>query len=282
MKELIKNRIKEYVLNSEENWFRETNDHFYDEPIVKFASAVDPLFNEYKTIIGKEHLMPEEAYEMAFGKGSYPGGTVISVLLPINEAIRKSNRPQKEWPSKEWALSRSFGDGVIIQKTGKFIEDMIREMGYHAIAPYAADWFKIYPTPTGPISNWSERHIAYAAGLGTFSLNDGFITEKGIAVRLISAVTDLKLEPDIRVANSHTENCLFYRKGICGACIKRCPVNAITEHGHDKIKCRNYVYGEESKKLAVSYGGFEQAGSGCGLCQTNVPCECKNPARYLE
>lgn len=29
-------------------------------------------------------------------------------------------------------------------------------------------------------------------------------------------------------------------------------------------------YGEESRKLAVSYGGNPEAGSGCGLCQTNV------------
>jgi len=39
----------------------------------------------------------------------------------------------------------------------------------------------------GPASSWSERHAAYAAGLGTFSLNDALITPKGIAHRLGSA-----------------------------------------------------------------------------------------------
>jgi len=48
---------------------------------------------------------------------------------------------------------------------------------------------------SGPSSNWSERHIAYAAGMGTFSLNDAFITEKGIAIKLLSVVTELEIFP---------------------------------------------------------------------------------------
>jgi epoxyqueuosine reductase QueG len=144
-----------------------------------------------------------------------------------------------------------------------------------------SEWFKIQGTSLGPTSNWSERHIAYAAGLGTFSINDAFITEKGIAIKLISFVTELKLTPDIRVAESHTENCLLCSKGTCGACIKRCPVNAISKVGHDKIRCMQYVYGEESRALAKSYGASPKAGSGCGLCQTGVPCEGKNPTRII-
>jgi epoxyqueuosine reductase QueG len=152
-------------------------------------------------------------------------------------------------------------------------------MGYKTIAPYHSEWFKILRESSGASSNWSERHIAYVAGLGTFSINDAFITEKGIAVKLISVVTELKLTPDVRVAKTHTENCLLCSKGICGACISRCPVNAISKEGHDKIKCYKYVYGEESSKLAVGYGASPKAGSGCGFCQTGVPCEGKNPIR---
>lgn len=277
MKDFIREQVKEYVRNCKENWFNITNDHYYDEPVVNFASADDDLFEDYKTIIGECHQTPKEVYEAAFGEGSYAGGTVISAVLPLNEKIRKSNRGQKNWPSKEWVLNRSYGDGILINKTAHFIVDMLEDKGYHAVAPYASEGFRVFPTETGPISNWSERHIAYVAGLGTFSLNDGFISEKGIAVRLISVVTNLILEPDHRKAQQHTQNCLYYSKGICGACIKRCPVGAITEKGHDKVKCRNYVYGEESSKLAVSYGGNAKAGSGCGLCQTNIPCEFRNP-----
>ncbi|MBB6214327.1 ferredoxin [Anaerosolibacter carboniphilus] len=277
MKDLIKNEMIRYVLESKENWLEEINDRYYDEPIIKFASADDPLFEEYKKIIGSDHLTPGEAFEMAFGKDSYHGGTVISVVLPINEKIRKSNAAQTEWASKEWALLRVFGDEVFKKGFIKYIENFLNQKGHRTLAPSDAEWFKLYSTSLGPASNWSERHIAYAAGLGTFGINDGFITEKGIAIRLVSFVTDLKLSVDIREAKNHTENCLLYSKGICGACMKRCPVGAISKDGHDKIKCYKYVYGEESRRLAESYGGSAKVASGCGLCQTKVPCECKNP-----
>jgi epoxyqueuosine reductase len=275
MKDLIKSEIKKYVLDCKNNWF---NDRWFDEPIIKFASADDSLFEEYKKIIGDHHFTPREAFELAFGEGSYTGGTVISIVLPINEKIRKSNRTQTEWASREWALLRTFEE-MYIKGFAKYLESFLNEMGYRTVAPSASEWFKIHATNLGPTSNWSERHAAYAAGLETFSINDGFITEKGIAIKLISVVTELKLTPDIRKAENHRSNCLLCSKGVCGACIKRCPVNAISNEGHDKIKCYKYAYGEESRKLAESYGGNPKVGSGCGLCQTNVPCEYKNPIR---
>lgn len=282
MENLIKNKIKKYFRESKDNWFEEINGHYFEEPVINFASPEDPLFKEYKKIIGDQHFTPKEAFELAFGKGSYNGGTVISIVLPINEKIRKSNRLQKEWASREWVLTRTFGDEIFIkEKFAEYLENYLIKIGYKTVVPYISDWFKIERTDLGATSNWSERHIAYAAGLGTFSINDAFITEKGIAIKLISAVTELKLVPDIRIAKNHTENCLLCSKNICGACIKRCPVNAISKSGHDKIKCMLYVYGEESRKLAESYGASLRAGSGCGLCQTGVPCEEKNPVRIV-
>ena len=277
MENLIKNEIKRYFKESKENWFEEIKDNYFEEPIIKFASPEDPLFEEYKEIIGEHHYAPKEVFELAFGEGSYTGGTVISVVLPINEKTRKSNRVQTEWASREWVLTRTFGDEIFMRGFAKYLEDYLNKMGHKTVAPYVSQWFQVQRSPKGASSNWSERHIAYVAGLGTFSINDAFITEKGIAVKLISVVTQLKLTPDIRTSKGHTENCLLCSKGICGACIKRCPVNAISKDGHDKAKCYQYVYGEESSKLAQSYGASPKAGSGCGLCQTGVPCEGKNP-----
>ena len=276
MKELITQQIRAYTLGSEDNRFALTGGRFFNEPLVGFAGADDPLFEDYKTIIGREHLTPREAYELAFGEGSYHGGTVISVAMPLHEAIRRSNRQQTAQPSREWALCRYYGD-LFLKKLRGYLSELVTGLGYRTVAPCAAEWYKTASTPAGPVANWSERHIAYAAGLGTFSLNDGFITEKGMAVRLFSAVTELVLEPDQREAKSHTENCLYYRKGVCGACIRRCPAGAISAQGHDKIKCRNFVYGEASRELAVSYGGSRETGAGCGLCQTKVPCEYRIP-----
>lgn len=277
MENIIKNEIKRYFRESKENWFGEINDNYFDEPIIKFADSEDPLFKEYKKIIGDHHFTPKEAFELAFGEGSYKGGTVISVVLPINDNTRKSNRSIKELASKEWVLTRTFGDEIFMKGFAKYLENYLNKMGHKTIAPHVSEWFKIQGSASGPTSNWSERHIAYAAGLGTFSINDAFITEKGIAVKLISVVTELKLTPDVRAFKNHTENCLLCSKGTCGACIKRCPVNAISKEGHDKMKCYKYVYGEESSKLAEFYGASPKAGSGCGLCQTGVPCEGENP-----
>lgn len=95
MENLIKNEIKRYFKESKENWFEEINDTYYEEPIIGFADTEDPLFEEYKKIIGEHHFTPKEAFELAFGGGSYKGGTVISIVLPINQKTIKSNRTQK-------------------------------------------------------------------------------------------------------------------------------------------------------------------------------------------
>jgi epoxyqueuosine reductase len=278
MREIIKNEVIRYASQSRENWSAETKDHYFDEPLLQCASADDLLFEEYKKILYPEHLTPKEAFELVFGQGSYSGGSVISIILPINEKIRKSNRPQTKQPSKEWALFNSFGP-VFTQNLLKHTEDYLNQKGYRTVAPALAEWFVI--KSFGPDlllgSNWSERHIAYAAGLGTVSLNEGFISEKGIAVRLLSVVTELKLAPDSREDRHHMANCLFFSKGTCGACIKRCPVGALSKDGHDKMKCRNFAYGEDMKKLVASYGGKPGSTAGCSLCQTNVPCEFRNP-----
>jgi epoxyqueuosine reductase QueG len=129
-------------------------------------------------------------------------------------------------------------------------------------------------TKGGLASTWSERHAAFASGLGTFGLSDGFITERGIAHRCGSVVTDVVIIPTRRIHAGHLGNCLYFHDGSCGACIKRCPVMAFSRQGHDKEKCKAYVYGELRSVAGEQYGVME---TGCGLCQTKVPCESRNP-----
>jgi epoxyqueuosine reductase QueG len=68
----------------------------------------------------------------------------------------------------------------------------------------------------------------------------------------------------------------FTPQEFCGKCISRCPVGAITEAGHDKVKCKTYMRQEVTPYIKAQYG-FE--GKGCGLCQTKVPCESKIPTQ---
>jgi hypothetical protein len=40
----------------------------WNEPLVKFDDADDPIFNEYKSIIAPTHLTPREALAVAYNK----------------------------------------------------------------------------------------------------------------------------------------------------------------------------------------------------------------------
>ena len=128
-------------------------------------------------------------------------------------------------------------------------------------------------------SYWSERHAAYAAGLGTFGLCDGLITEKGKAHRVGSVIANLKLPPSPRPYEDHHAYCLFFLDGSCTDCRKRCPVEAITEKGHDKAKCWDHAGGTCARFVKEHYG-FD--GYGCGLCQTGVVCESGIPVKILK
>ncbi|UMZ74270.1 hypothetical protein [Natranaerofaba carboxydovora] len=268
MKDIIENEIKRFLSENEENKF------FADTPLVGYADVKDPLFTKYKEIIGDFHLTPEE-----FFRTSYPGedlteGTVISWILPIKESVRDTNRTQDLMPSKEWAHGRNFGE-QFNKSLREHMQEFLRDKGYKTISPMLSEkWERIKSDSVGYASSWSERHGAYACGLGTFGLSDGFITEKGIAHRCGSVVTELKLEPNTRGYESPYENCLFHSQDKCGACMKKCPAGAITKDGHDKDICHDYIREQVMAAVNEKYGVKMP---GCGLCQVGVPCEKKAP-----
>ena len=75
----------------------------------------------------------------------------------------------------------------------------------------------------------------------------------------------LKLEPDERPYTGLQDYCIR-----CGACIRRCPVHAISmERGKDQFLCALRVV--PSKKIT-------KPRYGCGKCQVGVPCEFRNPS----
>lgn len=266
-------RIQQFFAESPLN-IRQDGGHYFDAPLIGFAAADDPLFQQYKSVVGPFHRTPREWLENEFGAGTWLGGSVICWILPINAEVRQSNRPETEFPSRLWSHTRNFGDLFNLQLREEVVR-FLQDAGHRAVAPQLADdWQRVDVPGKGQASTWSERHAAYAAGLGTFSLNDGLITERGIAHRCGSVVTDLILSPSPRRYQSHTENCPFCREGKCGACIARCPVGALSAAGHDKIKCRAYTYGTVFDQVGAEYGVEI---TGCGLCQTKIPCEAKIP-----
>lgn len=274
MKKVILDEILRFVRESPDNRFPDSDRPYFEEPLIGFAAADDPLFSEYKRVIGDFHLTPGEIMENTYGVGIGEARTVVCWILPISGATRESNRKEEKMPSREWALTRAHGEHFNTRLRMHLVE-MLGLWGTQAVAPLLSGmWRPVLDPRVGMASTWSERHAAYAAGLGTFSLNDGFITEKGIAHRCGSIVTNETITPTRKTCRDPWSNCLFSRDGSCGLCIERCPVGAISRQGHDKEKCRAFVYGELRKSAGVLYGVME---TGCGLCQTRVPCECKIP-----
>jgi len=243
---------------------------FFEAPLLGVARLGDPLFDDYRQIIGEFHLTPVELLEKSFPGRSFSRGSVIVWVLPIHQRTRHSNCREQQWPSRAWSRTRQFGEAFNV-RVRQQVTNFLVDQGGVAVAPQLSEhWAEVMSPQVGAASRWSERHAAYAAGLGTFSLNDGLITEKGMAHRLGSVVTDLVLEPDPRPYPNHLSNCLYYRDRSCGVCIKRCPVGALSLDGHDKVKCREYVYDTVVLEVGSKYGVQT---TGCGLCQTAVPCE---------
>jgi ferredoxin len=281
----LENTIKEYVATSPSNRLASfSNTPIFDEPLVGFADGDDALFQDYKVIIGDFHLTPREALarhvqEKESGSTREPAKvSVISWVLPSTLETRLSLRRESVVPSLRWNHTRWHGQDFIYELAG-YVVSLLEELGHQATAPERASFYEIRGLPNGLASNWSQRHIAYAAGLGTFSLSDGFITPRGIALRCGSVVCDVALPPSPREYQNHLANCLFYRDESCRRCIERCPVDAITEEGHDKKKCEEFVLREQAvilKELGREEG-YIGAYLGCGLCQTKVPCESRIP-----
>ncbi|QWV93000.1 epoxyqueuosine reductase [Geomonas oryzisoli] len=268
--------MMQFVSEEPGNRFTEDGSPYFAEPLIGFAAADDPLFAQYQEVIGPFHMTPTELVQQE--APPWRPATVICWALPISEATRRSNRTETTYPSRPWAQTRQHGEAFNATLRRRVVQFLV-DAGYRALAPQLHPaWREYRDSPVGIASSWSERHAAYAAGLGTFSLNDALITPAGIAHRLGSVVTDARFAPTPRTSADHRSNCLWYREGSCGACIGRCPVGALSKEGHDKDLCREHVYGTVPEAVGEK---FQVTSTGCGLCQTKVPCEGRIPAGKL-
>lgn len=236
----------------------------FDEPLIGIGSADDPLFLDYKEpkAVGPWHRSPKEWLPEA--------ETVVSLFFPISEEARKSNRIEQETPSLEWLYCRIEGNEFLRAYIAR-LRDCLREEGYPSCAPALEDEFRAFMNqkPEGGFeetvygSMWSERHVAYLCGLGTFGLSKGIITSKGMAGRFCSLVTALEIKADVRSYQGLYDYCIR-----CGECIRRCPVHAISKSGKEHIPCHQWL-SHIKKEYAPRLG--------CGKCQTAVPCESRIP-----
>jgi epoxyqueuosine reductase len=200
---------------------------------------------------------------------------IVSFILPISNETRRENAKSKDVPSERWAHTRLFGE-QFNKKLQQHLVSVLEQKGYFVAAPEMEEGLfrMLLDEKVGWASTWSQRHVAFAADLGTFGLSDGLITRAGKAHRVGSVIVDQPLESPQRTDDIHRD-CLFYRDGGCKKCIERCPADAIGEQGHDKQACAAFVL-SQTGFIKESYGIDIY---GCGLCQTGVSCERRIPAR---
>ncbi|MCK4816987.1 epoxyqueuosine reductase [bacterium] len=263
----------------------------FDKLIIGVADGDDPLFGEFLTAVSPRHLIPRN-----FLKKNTPEGTdlsyisVVSWALPFTEEVRSSNQ-SGSWPSRLYSLARNNG-GTLNYEVRHHLTEILQEHGKVGASPVLTEEYDTFrSTEYTFASSWSERHVAYAAGLGRFGLNGCLITPIGVNVRFGSIITNLPLEQTEREKGNYRAACLEYEGKNCNRCIERCPANAISKNGLDKAKCyareksieeRFMKEYESTMKMfphPIVKSGKRRNGYslGCALCQCSVPCESEYP-----
>jgi epoxyqueuosine reductase QueG len=289
--------IQEQVASSQLNLLPPAygSTRFFAAPIIGVASGNDPIFMRFKEVVAEEHLAPSEMWirtGMAASKNLAAGLRIVSIILPYESRIREAGeKNETNMPPEIYCIARNLANPFIdflLERTVNFF----RKKGFQSTSGIRSPAFHVYSTmdPFRRYSNWSERHIAFAAGLGSFSLHEGLITDVGCNIRIGSVITDAPLEVTPRLNNEPYAYCPYYVDGTCGKCIAKCPAGAITENGHDKHKCylygkkvRNEMLGRPLRSLLqpseiITSDGVRTAYSvGCALCQFGVPCTDRNP-----
>jgi ferredoxin len=278
----------------------------WEDVVFGYSHGADELYSFWKQHIGEFHWTPLDAFSLGMTSEGLESGaaaqaiagsaralsgdststkpprpqdlTVVAWVLSQTESTKTANRAQVEWPSEPWARARIFGQAGSRAIHRKLVAALAAE-GHSAVAPGLLPQFgERRSEEWGKASNWSERHVAYTAGLGTFGLCGGLITPLGKAVRLGSIIVEADIPPTPRRYSGPSDYCLHFNGGACMACVDRCPVGSVSEEGRDKQACAHRLDVDTAGFVEREYG-FK--GYGCGLCQTRVPCESAIPVRSL-
>ncbi len=221
-------------------------------PLVGYADANDSYIQKLPEIVTDVHKLPQDFMENP--------KVVISYFIPFTKALERTNvGVEDNFASKEWADAYK-ATNTMMASLNEYLVQKIRELGGRAAVTEGIGM--LYDVLK---SNWSQRHIAYAAGLGTFGINNMLITKEGCCGRYNSIVADIPVEPGEHLKE---ENCLYKSKGICKKCVQNCFSGALTTEGFDRRKC----YETCEKNLDIF--GVDV----CGKCVTDIPCAFTAPS----
>lgn len=241
--------MKQYVTAFIQKKVKESpQSSYYQEAIVGFASADDPLYDTLTDAMGRKMLTPRDMLPEA--------RTVIVFFIPYAQEVAKAIQKSGEAISQLWSDLYALTNPLLSEITEALSEDL-QEKGIRCVSdPPTMNY-----DPVNLTAVWSHKSSAVIAGIATFGLNRLIITRKGTMGRLGSLVVDCYMEPDPR---PDTEYCLYKKNGSCGVCMERCPSGAIKPDGFDRFRCNAYLDGK-------NISDYEQ---GCSMCSTG-PCAIK-------
>ena len=232
-------------------------------PLVGFADARCDGIKRLKELVSPEHVMPWEVLEDAT--------IIIAYFVPFSKALGETNACTG-LASPQWALAYEQTNAMFNALNDNLIHKL-RLAGYHAaVSPEATTFDR-----DKLISHWSQRHIAYLAGLGSFGINNMLITKEGCCGRYSTIVTNLPVVADHPIK---TDYCLYKKNGTCGVCTRHCSSGALTCDGYDRKKCFAVLLknAEVYTDFGSSYTNEDGTGSNstgsevCGKCVVHIPC----------
>lgn len=201
---------------------------YYRTPIIGYASAFDPLYDQLDDIIGNPQIHPRDMLSGA--------QTVIVYFIPYSNVIfsdaKSSHLISPLW-SNAYMQTNELLDSIAIA-----LREMFSSKGICcAFEPPTENFDHVTKT-----AQWGHKSNAVIAGIGSFGLNHLVITKQGCMGRMNSLVMDAKITPTLRTDHQY---CLFYQNGKCKSCITKCPSGALWEDGSiDKKRCDAYLEGK--------------------------------------
>ena len=229
---------------------------YWRSPLVAVAGADDPLIGELPRIGDPEHSAPRDLLASA--------RSVIVFFIPFQKWVGEENDASGFFAAQSWAESY-VATNDCIAAVNLHIEDCLRQAGHLAATTPATHNFDEKKL----ISKWSHKHLAYAAGLGTFGQNRLLITEAGCCGRLGSLVTSMDLPPSRRPPR---EFCLLKAGRRCSACVSKCVYGALGEDGFDRHACYRQLLANDAYYSDLPLVDV------CGKCACGVPCSYGVPA----
>ena len=218
------------------------------------TAKVDERFEALREMVVPDHGMPADLLPTA--------KSVVVFFVPFKPELSAENAGGK-FPARSWGEAY-VNTNDLINDASAHLSGMLQKAGYACAGMPATHNF----SPDELISRWSHKHLAYLAGLGRFGVNYQLITPKGASGRLGSFVTEAELGD--HPLTDMAEHCLHKRGEDCLACVKACPVNALTPDGFDRFRCWDRLLFNRNKR--DTFNDLPESTHVCAKCQVGMPC----------